>query len=177
MLNFKRFFIIFILLSFVFTACRDIPCRDTLCDNSGIITFDQGDCYCRCPPSTRGLNCTINLTDSIEGTYAVYDTFLSGASVSNDNLVRTDSNIFRIVGLGNSPIPYNNCAVNLKINGEQILIDSQFLCNNSNITDAYLIYGSGFINYDLYVFNVNYYITHLMGTSNQIDTCVVYFKK
>jgi hypothetical protein len=75
------------------------------------------------------------------------------------------------------PNPANTCPIRIKILIDKAIIDSQFVCNDANVTDGYLIYGDGKVDYVLHTLTINYYITHLMGASNQIDTCAVYFTK
>jgi hypothetical protein len=173
----KRVFLSFILILFFFAGCKQRPCNTTNCDNAGIVTFDGGDCYCDCPLSTRGVNCQINLMDSLAGVYTLDDRCQSGNSISTENLIRTDSNYFDLKSLGNMPNPANTCPIRIKILIDKAIIDSQFVCNDANVTDGYLIYGDGKVDYVLHTLTINYYITHLMGASNQIDTCAVYFTK
>ena len=173
----KRFYQSFILLLLVFTGCKQIPCGKTNCDNAGIVTYDEGNCYCDCPLSTRGINCQINLIDSLAGSYTVDDRCISGNTMSIENLTRSDSNYFDIKSLGNLPVPYNACLTRIKILDDKAIIDSQYLCNDASVTDGFLIYGLGKVDYVNFTLTINYYITHLMGASNQIDTCTVYLTK
>jgi hypothetical protein len=173
----ERILLFFITSSLFLASCKDVPCKDTNCANAGIITYDQGNCYCSCPLSTRGDDCEINLMDSVAGMYSIADTCISGISNYSETMTRVDSNVFSVLSIGNAPTPYDHCPVRIEILAEKALIDSQYLCNNSNINDAYLIYGKGLINYDLFSLKIDYYITHLMGSSNQIDTCRVFLKK
>ncbi len=173
----KRVYLFFILLFLLFTNCKQRPCSNTDCDNAGIVTFDSGDCYCDCPLSTRGVNCQINLIDSLAGIYTLDDRCTSGSGISIENLIRSDSNYFELKSLGNMPIPYNACPTRIKVLIDKAIIDSQFVCNNADVTDSYLIYGNGEVDYVMHTLTINYKITHLMGGSNQIDTCVVYLKK
>jgi hypothetical protein len=173
----KRVFLSFILILIFFAGCKQRPCNTTNCDNAGIVTFDGGDCYCDCPLSTRGANCQINLMDSLAGLYTLDDRCTSGSNVSIENLIRSDSNCFDLSSLGNMPSPYNVCPIRIKVSKDKAIIDSQFVCNDASITDGYLIYGHGKVDYDLHTLAINYYITHLMGGSNQIDTCTVYLIK
>jgi len=173
----KRVYLFFILLFLLFTNCKQRPCGKTSCDNAGIVTFDGGDCYCDCPLSTRGLNCQVNLMDSLAGVYTLDDRCQSGNSISTEDLIRTDSNYFDLKSLGNMPLPASACPVRIKILMDKVIIDSQFVCNNADVTDSYLIYGNGKVDYVKFTLTINYYITHLMGGSNQIDTCAVYLMK
>jgi hypothetical protein len=122
--------------------------------------------------STKGDFCEINLVDSLSGNYIQIDS--CNLIESTKMITQVDSSHFNVLNLGNYICGSGNYTLQLNILDTIIRIDSQQVCGTPG---SYLFFGKGSVNYMTKKLNIKYYVRHLSGGGNQIDTCKVYYNK
>jgi hypothetical protein len=170
--NFPQILIYALTISLLFCACHKKPCESTSCLNAGILTYQDGRCYCDCPSSTKGEHCEISLLDSLAGTYHLADS--CAGTYRSISLVRdsVNKNYFWIKNMGE----YSCSAdyyVSFHADTSYARIDTQIICAVPSVYGGYQMSGNGKIYFTDYHIVLSYISNYVLAGSNRTDNCTV----